>query len=116
MKSNIQIYRGEIWRANLNPTVGREQSGIRPVLILSANNFNQCSADLVVILPLTTKNKHIIFHVSLMKEDSGLDEDSFIKTEDIRSISKERLITFLGKITDKEMEMVEDKTRRILGL
>jgi mRNA interferase MazF len=53
--------RGEIWLVNLNPTLGPEQAGIRPAMIISVDTFNQGPADLVVVLPLTTIDKRVPF-------------------------------------------------------
>ena len=47
--------RGEIWLVDLNPTKGREQSGVRPVLIISDNNFNSGSSELTIVLPITIR-------------------------------------------------------------
>ena len=54
-----QPARGEIWLADLNPVHGREQAGRRPCLVVSVNPFNQGPAELVIVLPLTTKDKGI---------------------------------------------------------
>jgi len=86
-----QLGRGEVWLANLNPVKGHEQAGKRPSLIISVDLFNQGASGLVVILPITSKDKGIPFHVELNPPEGGLKVRSFIKCEDIRSISVERL-------------------------
>ena len=55
--------RGDIWLVNLNPTQGREQAGIRPGLVISVDQFNHGPADLVILLPLTSKGRGIPIHV-----------------------------------------------------
>lgn len=108
--------RGEIWLVDLNPTRGHEQSGIRPAVIISVDEFNSCSADLVVVVPITSKNKNIPLHVEIQPENSGLAKISFAKPEDIRSISKERLVKKIGKLPEAKMNELEEKIKILLGL
>jgi mRNA interferase MazF len=108
--------RGEIWLVDLNPTRGREPFGRRPALVISVDLFNQGPADLIVILPITSKPKGIPFHVPVEISEGGLPKLSFIKSEDIRSISKERLSMRLGLLPDKTMAAVEDRLRILLNL
>jgi mRNA interferase MazF len=108
--------RGEVWVVSLDPTKGREQAGKRPALVLSVDPFNQGPADLIVVLPITSKAKGIPFHVNVKPPEGGLKQESFIKCEDVRSISKERLSQRLGAVTTKTMKLVEDRVRILLGL
>lgn len=108
--------RGEIWLVDLDPTRGHEQAGKRPGLVISVNLFNHGPAELAVILPITTREKGIPFHVPVNSSESGLKTKSFIKCEDIRSVSKERLTSYLGRVPQEIMEAVEDRLRILLGL
>ncbi len=112
----IPLKRGEIWFANLNPVVGNEQSGKRPVLIISVDAFNFGGARMVVAVPFTKHDKKQPLHVPVKAGETGLSVDSFIKTEDIRGISKDRLINKIGEAGVKTMEEVEIRLRRLLGL
>lgn len=114
--SDIQPARGEVWSVNLDPSKGREQAGRRPALILSVDQFNHGPAELVVVIPITSKAKGIPFHISVNPPEGGLSQLSFIKCEDLRSISKERLIQRLGVVVDQTMDEVEDRVRILLGL
>jgi len=111
-----QLSRGEIWFLNLNPARGHEQAGIRPALIVSVNMFNQGPAGLVVVLPITTKDKKIPLHVKVTPPEGGLTDISFIKCEDVRSVSTERLLKRLGSIETSTLVIVEDKLRILMGL
>jgi mRNA interferase MazF len=91
-----KIARGEIWLADLNPTRGHEQAGQRPCLVISVDIFNQGPAGLGVVLPLTTKQKGVLWHVPVAPAESGLKLASYIKCEDIRSISLERVSRRMG--------------------
>ena len=109
------INRGEIWLVNFNPTIGHEQSGIRPVLVISVNEFNNSPATKVVAIPLTSRNKDIPLDVSISSPEGGLTKESYIKCEDIRSLSRDRLITKLGEISSGKLKEVEYKLKLLLG-
>jgi mRNA interferase MazF len=108
--------RGEIWLADLRPTRGREQTGRRPVLVLSVDFFNAGPADLIVVLPLTSTQRDIPLHVKIDKGDGGIRKESVILCEAIRSISKDRLISRWGTLSREAVAEVEDRLRILLGL
>lgn len=108
--------RGDIWLADLNPIRGRDQAGMRPCLVVSVNLFNQSPAELVIVIPLTTKTKGIRTHVSLSPPEGGVREQSFIKCENVRSISTERLTARWGAVSPGTMRQVEDRLRILMGL
>ena len=108
--------RGEIWLADLRPTRGREQTGRRPVLVLSVDFFNAGPADLIVVLPLTSTQRDIPLHVKVSKGDGGTKNDCVILCEAIRSVSKERLISRWGMLSQEVMAEVEDRLRILLDL
>jgi len=112
----IQIKRGEIWLANLNPTIGREQTGMRPVLIVSSDYFNQGFAELVYAIPITSKNKKIRSHIEVLPPEGGLSMPSYIMCEAMRSISKQRLVKLLGKIERETLKSVENTLKILLEL
>ena len=111
-----QPSRGEIWLVTLDPTVGREQSGKRPALVVSDDLFNQSHAELVVVLPITSKSKGIRSHVAVSPPEGGLNVQSYIKCEDVRSVSIQRLERKLGKVTMRILNEVENRLRIILVL
>ncbi len=108
--------RGEIWIVSLDPVQGREQAGKRPALVLSVDQFNHGPAELVVIVPITSKAKGVPLHVAVLPPEGGLSLPSFIKCEDVRSVSKGRLLNKLGVVTAQTMGSVEDRIKRLLGL
>src|SRR5215210_2164840 len=112
----IRPARGEVWMVNLDPTKGREQAGKRPALVLSVDQFNHGPAELAVIIPITSKAKGIPLHVAVVPPEGGLSQPSFIKCEDVRSVSKERLLNKLGTVTAQTMAAVEDRIKRLLEL
>jgi mRNA interferase MazF len=116
MANSVDPGRGEVWQANLNPTLGHEQSGIRPVLVVSVDTFNHGPADLVIVLPITSVGKGIPFHVEVQPPEGGLTSRSFIKCEEIRCISKGRLQKKYGEVSERTMELIEDRIKIVLGL
>jgi mRNA interferase MazF len=110
----MEINRSEVWLIDLNPVIGHEQSGVRPVLVISDDLFNHSLAEMVIVVPITSKYKGIPTHVEL--EGSYLSQKSYIKTEDIRSVSTKRLIKRIGRVEDKVMKMVEDRIKLLLSL
>ncbi len=112
----IKASRGEIWLVNLSPTRGREQAGTRPALIVSVDLFNHGAAELVVVIPVTSKAKGIPLHVEVNPPEGGLSLKSFVKCEDVRSISTARLMKKLGKVSPETINAVEDRLKILLGL
>jgi mRNA interferase MazF len=108
--------RGEIWLVDLNPVRGHEQAGIRPGLVISVDAFNHGPAGLVVMIPVTTREKGIPLHVGIKPPQGGLEHPSFIKCEDVRSVAKERLVRRLGRVTQETLAEVEDRLKILLGL
>jgi mRNA interferase MazF len=98
---------GEIWNANLNPTEGSEQAGLRPVLIISGNLLNE-NVPLVICCPITSKIKNYHGNVILIPDSiNGLELKSEILTFHIRSISKNRLKNKIGKVNNKQLQQVK---------
>ncbi|MBC7323240.1 MAG: type II toxin-antitoxin system PemK/MazF family toxin [Acetomicrobium sp.] len=108
--------RGEIWLVDLNPVCGHEQAGRRPALVVSVDGFNHGPAGLVIVIPITTKDKGIPLHVGVFPPEGGLNEQSFIKCEDVRSVVKERLVRCLGRVKEGTLAEAEDRLRILLGL
>lgn len=108
--------RGEIWVVDLNPVRGHEQAGRRPALVISDDAFNAGPAELIVVVPLTTREKRIPFHVRINPPEGGLKTTSFAKCEDVRSISKQRLVSRWGRVTAATLSSVEDRLRILLRL
>ncbi|MBI1869759.1 MAG: type II toxin-antitoxin system PemK/MazF family toxin [Chlamydiae bacterium] len=112
----LEPSRGEIWFVDLNPTRGHEQSGIRPCLIVSVNPFNRGPAGLVIALPISSKEKGIPLHVPITPPEGGLKKRSFVKCEDMRSISKDRLVKCTGSVSSKTLSAIQDRLQILLGL
>ncbi|MBI3508871.1 MAG: type II toxin-antitoxin system PemK/MazF family toxin [Chlamydiia bacterium] len=100
----LEILRGDIWLFDPDPIRGKEVgTKLRPVLIMSNDSFNNGPAGLLIIVPLTTKEKKIPCHVLITPKDGGVKEACFAMSEQLRSISKERLITKWGHMNNKKV-------------
>jgi mRNA interferase MazF len=108
--------RGEIWTVDLNPTIGREQRGMRPALVVSTNQFNRGPAELLVVLPVTSKKKGIPLHVEIANPEGGVKTTSYAMAEAVQSISKLRLGRRCGSVSRRTMELVADRLRILLEL
>jgi len=104
----------EIWYADLNPIKDNEQAGYRPVVIISGNLLNKYMK-IVIVCPLTTKIKNYKGNLVLKPtKQNGLDNTSEILVFHIRSVSKNRLVKKIGKIADKELELLKLGLNEIL--
>lgn len=108
--------RGEIWMVDLSPARGHEQAGRRPGFVISVDQFNHGPSGIVILIPITTKHKGIPFHVKIEPPEGGLEKTSYIKCEDIRSVSKERLYSRRGVVSEKTIRGVEDCLRILCDL
>jgi mRNA interferase MazF len=105
-----------VWLVELDPTRGHEQGGTRPALVVSVDKFNRGPAELVVILPITSRDKGINTHVRVEPQARGLKEPSFIKCEEVRCVSKERFRELWGTVDPITMGEVEYRLRILLDL
>jgi mRNA interferase MazF len=113
-------HRGEIWLADLGSGRGHEQSGQRPVLVVSEDAFNSGLAGLVMVVPLTSKvpkSKSIRAHIPVTPPEGGLKTPSVILCDQLRTISKDRLgKAAWGAVTGATLAKVEPVLRDLLGL
>ena len=104
----MNIKRGEIFLANLEPVKGSEQGGIRPVLVIQ-NDISNMHSPVTIIAAITSKvfEKEYPTNVFISKKESKLDKDSTILLNQIRTIDSERLIKKVGLLDSLTLEKVE---------
>ncbi|CAA6820813.1 MAG: Programmed cell death toxin YdcE [uncultured Sulfurovum sp.] len=110
-----QILRGEVRWAELNPTVGREQRGLRPVLILSDNTFNKYSGTIIAVA-LTSQKQKAEFPLTLKLDSKNLPKESWVKISQIRTLSTKRIGDKIAEVTNNEIVKVIEGLNEILGL
>ena len=108
--------RGEIWYVDWSPGRGSEQTGLRPAVVIQTNAANRNPRyPNTIVLTVSTKGKAVPFHVPVNpSEGNGLQEKSFVKCEQILTVSKERLIRRVGCLDDERMEAIAEAIRRVL--
>ena len=99
-----QILRGDIFWADLDPAKGHEQSGQRPVLILSNDIFNQRSGT-VIAMALTSQPQRAGFPLTLELDATSLPKKSWLKIRQVRTLSVERLSRRIGRAKPEEVEL-----------
>ncbi|MFQ5329309.1 MAG: type II toxin-antitoxin system PemK/MazF family toxin [Thermodesulfobacteriota bacterium] len=109
-----RILRGDILWANLNPVQGREQAGLRPVLILSHEIFNDRSGT-VIAVAITSQPQRAGFPLTLEIESSKLPRKSWVKISQIRTLSTQRLRRRIGRILPEEIDNVIEGLLEIIG-
>jgi mRNA interferase MazF len=103
-----KVHRGEIWLVNWNPSRGSEQNGFRPSLVIQ-NDMGSANPNYgnVIVLAISTKSSNQTLHIAIKPDlSNGLKEKSFVKCEQIMTISKDRLITRLGILDAEKMDEV----------
>ena len=110
-RSERTIHRGEIYYADLNPVVGSEQGGIRPVLILQ-NEVGNWFSPTVIVAAMTARGgkAHLPAHVPV-GTDSGLRRPSIVLAEQVRTIDKSRLLERVGTLSPEKQEQVDRALR-----
>ena len=112
----MNIKRGDVHLAALDPTVGREISKTRPVVIVS-NDVNKKFSGTVTVLPITSKNlkKTYPFAAMLSKGAGNLPKNSKVKADQIRTLDKRRIIKRIGRLSDEVMIGVDTALKIHLG-
>ncbi len=109
-----RILRGEVRWADLNPVRGNEQAGLRPVLILSHDVFNERSGT-VIAMAITSQPQRAGFPLTLELDSKDLPKKSWIKISQIRTLSVERIGKRLGRVTPEELGLVVEGLNEIIG-
>lgn len=112
----MKIKLGDIFYANLNPTIGSEQDGVRPVLVVQNNKGNRFSPT-IVIIPITSNlsKSHLPTHV-ILKNTKGLERESIALIEQIRTLDKKRLIRKITSVSNEDLERVKDAIKKNLSI
>lgn len=111
------IKRGELYFADLSPVVGSEQGGIRPVLVVQNDIGNKYSPTVIVAAITSKLNKaKLPTHMEISSREYGLEKDSVILLEQIRTIDKTRLKEKIGELSEHKMNQVNKAMLISLGV
>ena len=108
MKEDWVYRRGDIYFADLDPVVGSEQGGTRPVIVIQNDTGNKYSPTLIVATVTTKirKKENMPTHL-LIKDNPAFREASVVQLEQLRTIDKSRIDDYLGKVTPRDMMAIE---------
>ncbi|OPL12155.1 MAG: MazF family transcriptional regulator [delta proteobacterium ML8_D] len=109
-----RILRGDIHWADLNPVIGSEQGGLRPVLILSHNVFNEKSGT-VIAVAITSQPQKAGYPLTMELVDTKLPKKSWVKISQIRILSTKRIGKKIGKASDEELALIIEGLNEIIG-
>ena len=108
------LRRGEIYWADLNPVRGAEQAGLRPVLVISHDIFNERSGT-VIALALTSQEPRAGFPLTFELADIHLPKKSWVKISQIRTLSTERLSKKISRLSKEEVDKIIEGLNEIIG-
>lgn len=101
---------------DFSPTQAREQSGYRPALVISVDDYNRSPSGLVVVLPITAHPPRVSWHVGLPAGEGGLERSGAILCDHVRSVSVERLAKLKGSVGYLTLEDVQRRLRYLMAL
>lgn len=115
--TTMVVKRGDIFYADLSPVIGSEQGGIRPVIIIQNDIGNKYSPTVIVAAITSQINKaKLPTHVEISSEEYGLNRDSVVLLEQVRTLDKKRLKEKIGHMTDSDMKKVNKALQISLNL
>ena len=103
----MEIKRGEVYLADLDPIVGSEQGGVRPVVVIQNDIGNKFSTTTIAAITTKDKRSNMPTHIHLDSTFEPL-RDSVVLLEQIRTIDKQRLIKYIGKLSDAVMKQIDE--------
>jgi len=112
----MRVKRGEIYYADLSPVIGSEQAGVRPVLIVQNDVGNKFSPTIIAIAITSKQKVKLPTHIEIEGTKYGLDKDSVILAEQIRTLDKKRLKEKVGKVDEETMEKVKKAIEISFGI
>lgn len=112
----MTAHRGQVWLVDFGEPVGREQAGLRPAVIVSADALNEGPAGVLLVVPVTSARRDLPSHIEIEDGGSGLDQVSYAKCEDLGSISERRLVHQIGAVESAVMVDIEHVLRYLLDL
>ena len=112
----MKIRRGDIYYADLSPVIGSEQAGIRPILVVQNDVGNKFSPTIIGIAITSKQKAKLPTHIEIEGTKYGLDKDSVILAEQIRTLDKRRLKERVGRLDKETMEKVKKAIEISFGI
>lgn len=105
---------GDVWLVDLDPIVGHEQAGTRPVVVVSGNRYNRWRHGFRIVVPITSRDRQIPTHVPITPPAGGLRNVSFAITEQPRAVDLARFRRKWGVIDSPLLEQLREHVREFL--
>ena len=109
------VHRGDIYYANLSPVLGSEQGGVRPVIIIQNEKGNRFSKT-IIVAPISTRMTKPPLPTHVLLPDAVMERCSMVLLEQIRTIDKQRLGKWVGKVDGEVMTCIDNALRISLGI
>lgn len=109
-----RILRGDVVWADLDPSVGREQAGRRPVVVISQDVFNETSGT-VIAMAITSQPQRAGFPLTIELTSGDLPKQSWVKISQIRTLSMQRLVVRVGRVSREQLDQLVDGLNEIVG-
>lgn len=106
MRRSIEPSQGEVWDIDFSPTVGREQGGLRPALVISNERFNRIANGLYIVVPITGIDRGFRHHLRLLPPEGNLPKPSVAMCDQVRSHSELRFRQKRGDVSTQTLEEV----------
>ncbi|GAA0976851.1 hypothetical protein GCM10009555_037090 [Acrocarpospora macrocephala] len=110
----MKVQQGDIWFTNLGDPIGTEQGSERPTVIISSDDFNRISRDLVIVVPLTTRDRGWDSHIPVALDQTRLRKPSWAMVQQVRSISIERFRFPMGRVSNEMVDQIVAMLGRLL--
>ncbi|GAA2849453.1 type II toxin-antitoxin system PemK/MazF family toxin [Nonomuraea rubra] len=110
----MKLAQGDIWFTSFGRPTGREQGFDRPALIVSNDHLNQSRLDLVLAVPLTTRDRGYMTHVRIDRDGTGLTRTSWAMMEQLRAVSPDRFDFYVGSAPDEVIDEAVTVLKRML--
>ena len=116
MRQNTPPSRGEIWVVELHPVRAGDARAVWRALVISVNELNHGAAGIATVLPVSDVDQRIATHVKVPAGEAMLTKDSFVKCEEVRSVSIERLTKRVGAVKAETLAAVMRNVGVLLGV
>jgi mRNA interferase MazF len=116
IQGSHQVQRGDIWTLRFDPVIGHEQGGRRPGLVISSNLLHLIPSQLVIVVPISSRDRQVESHIPIQPPEGGLSRLSFALTEQLRTVSRDRLVRRLGRVEGETLDEVLKRVRWFLDL
>lgn len=111
-----ELFCGQVVWVNLSPVVGSEQAGHRPALVVSSNDYLASVPNVVIVVPVTTRDRGLPNHVRLGGVPGLAEADSFAMTEQPRTVDRRRITKHAGQVDVESMEEIRSWLRDFLDI